>query len=294
MRESELNVLATPWVNTWVTYLQACCRANTSLVAEEVANQVMDPTNLNKIVKTKKCEKVKAFSSKVIHAQTTTMFMGCKLHVMLYALCGGDKPLPHGLAVHNMDTKTRTGSMSIVVVVMNLNATPIMLKKNAPLARVVAANAFPNAKIWPGMVEQLYASQRFQMGRPKMTMKQWKEALFIWLDLNGLDSWTPKRVWITLDWISDERKGDLKKILGKHAGSDEKCAVFYIWLKLTLHQEALYQWHMPTGKTGEILWFVSLKCTRQQLWMDVIEMQDTKVTNNPVLAARLLLVARYG
>ena len=76
MKESELNVLATPWVNAWVAYLLAGCRANLSLIDEKVTSWPMNPTDLNKIAKTKKSEKIEAFSSNVIHTQTTTMFMG--------------------------------------------------------------------------------------------------------------------------------------------------------------------------------------------------------------------------
>ena len=53
---------------------------------------------------------------------------------------------------------------------------------------------------------------------------------------------------ITLDWIADQRKGDLKKLIGKHAGSEEGRAVFHAQQKVTLHQEALYQQHMPVGE----------------------------------------------
>ena len=110
----------------------------------------MNPINLYKIVKTKKSEKVKTFSSKFIHTQTMTMFMGFNLHMMMHAFCKGDKPLLHSLAVQNMYTKMTTGSKRVVVVVRNLTAIPIIHKKNNPVARVVAANAVPNVQIQPG------------------------------------------------------------------------------------------------------------------------------------------------
>ena len=114
---------------------------------------------MNEIVKAKRSEKIKTFSSTVILAQTTTMFVGCNLHMMMHALCKGYKPLPHGLAVQNMYTEMVTGNKSTVVVVRNLNATPIMLKKNTPVARVMAVNAIPNAHIQPGTVEYLGTAQ---------------------------------------------------------------------------------------------------------------------------------------
>ena len=98
--------------------------------------------------------------------------MGYNLHVMMHALCEGDKYLPHGLAVQNMYTKIMTGSESIVVVVRDLTATPVTLKKNTPMARVVAANVVCNAQVQPGMVEQLDTAQGIQTGRLKMTVEQ--------------------------------------------------------------------------------------------------------------------------
>ena len=146
IKESDLNVLATPWVNSQVTYLLVGHRANTSLTDEKVTNWPMNPINLNEIVKTKKSEDIETFLSKVIHAHTTTMFMGGgNLHVMMHTPYEGGKPLPHGLAVQNTYTEMMTGGKSVALVVRNLTSTPIVLKKNALVARVVAANAVPNA-----------------------------------------------------------------------------------------------------------------------------------------------------
>ena len=103
MKESELNVLVTIWANAQVAYLLAGHRVNMSLIDEKVTNQPMNPTD--KIVKTKKSENIKVFSSKVIHTWMTTMFMGCNLRVMMHALCNENKPLPHGHTVQNTYTK---------------------------------------------------------------------------------------------------------------------------------------------------------------------------------------------
>ena len=118
----------------------------------KVTNQPMNHANMEEIVKTGKTEKIKAFSSKVIHTGTTTMFMKSNLHVMMHALCEGVKPLPHGLAAHNMYTEMRTGSKSIVVVMRNLTATPIMLKKITLVARLVDAIVVSITQIQSGMV----------------------------------------------------------------------------------------------------------------------------------------------
>ena len=188
--ESELDTLATPWVNAWVTYLLACCRSNMSLI-NEVANWPMNLTDLNKIAKTKKTKKIELFSSKVTHSWNKMMFMGCNMHMMRHAPGNGDKILPHGLAIQNMYAKMVNGSKSMVVLVGNLTVTLITLE-NTPVARVVAATAVSYAKIQPGMVEQLDAAKGAQTGKPKMTVEQQGEVLCKWLDLSGLDSWMSK------------------------------------------------------------------------------------------------------
>ena len=184
IKESDLDALVTPWVNAKGTYLLSGHRVNTSLIDEKVTNQPMNLTDLNEIVKTKKREKIKAFSSKVIHAQTMTVFLGCNQHVMMHKL--------RYMALQSIThIQMMTGSKSIVLVVRNLTAPPITLKRNAPVARVLAANAVTNAQIQTGMIEQLDAAQGIQTGRPKMTVEEWREALFEQLDLSSLDSWTP-------------------------------------------------------------------------------------------------------
>ena len=61
---------------------------------------------------------------------------------------------------------------------------------------------------------------------------------------------------ITLDWITDQNKENLMQLLSEHAGSEEGCMIFHTWHKLTIHQGALYQWHMSMGEIEEILQFV--------------------------------------
>ena len=189
IKESKLDVL--PWVNALVTYLLAGHWVNMTLISRNIAKWPINPTVLNEIMKTRKSEKIEGYLSKSIYAQTMTVFMGCNLHVMTHVLYGGDKPLPQGLAVLNTYREMTTGSKSMPVVVRNMTATPITLKKNTAVAGVVAPYAVSNIQVLPGTVEQLDAAQGIQMGRTKMTVEQQKEALFEQLDLNSLDSWTP-------------------------------------------------------------------------------------------------------
>ena len=77
---------------------------------ETIPNQMVDPTDLNKMVKMTKQE-VDAFSSKVIYDLIKTLLLGNNMHVMTQSLKGGDGPhLPHGLSVVNAYTKMISGS----------------------------------------------------------------------------------------------------------------------------------------------------------------------------------------
>ena len=58
-----------------------------------------------------KKEEIDGFSSKIMHAQTKTMFLGNNLHVMVQALEDGDGScLPHRLSIMNAYTEMATGS----------------------------------------------------------------------------------------------------------------------------------------------------------------------------------------
>ena len=46
MRESELNILATPWIDAQVAYLLVGHHANMSLIDRKVTNQPMNHANI--------------------------------------------------------------------------------------------------------------------------------------------------------------------------------------------------------------------------------------------------------
>ena len=70
----------------------------------------MDLSDLNEAVKTIKKEEINAFSSKIIHAITKTMFLGTNMHMMTQTLEEEDGPcLPHGLSIINTYTEMIAG-----------------------------------------------------------------------------------------------------------------------------------------------------------------------------------------
>ena len=71
-----------------ISHLLACHQEELSIGSEATANQTMDTTDLNEVVKMRKSEEVSPFSSKIIHTQTKTMFLGINMHVMTQTLGG--------------------------------------------------------------------------------------------------------------------------------------------------------------------------------------------------------------
>ena len=144
IKESEIDELSVSLYGLRRAQLLACQQAGFSIQRETVANQTVDPTDLNEVVKTTKKEEVDAFSSKIINGQMKTLLLGNNMHVMTQSLKGGDGPhLPHGLSVVNTYTKVISGSKRVAVVVKNLTAAPITIAKGINFAQVVVVNAVP-------------------------------------------------------------------------------------------------------------------------------------------------------
>ena len=105
-----------------------------SFERETAASHTRDPTDLNEAVKMTKNEEISAFSLKIIHAKTKTMFLGSSLHVMMQALEEGDGfCLPHGLSTVNTYTEMSTRSKQIVVMVKNLTAALVTITKGVKI-----------------------------------------------------------------------------------------------------------------------------------------------------------------
>ena len=110
-----------------------------------------------------KKEEIDGFFSRIIHAQTKTMFLSSNTHVMTQTLEEGDDPcLPHGLSVMNTYTEMATGSKWVAVMVKNLTAIPITIVKGVKIAWFVAVNARLQVGVSPGMLEKLNKMQGIQ------------------------------------------------------------------------------------------------------------------------------------
>ena len=113
-KESEIDRLSVSLDGLRISHLLVCHWAELSLVTETTVNQTVDPTNLNKTVKTIMKEGINAFSSKIMYAWPNTMYLGSNMLVMMQALEGGnDSHLPHELSILNAYTmKQASGGCS--------------------------------------------------------------------------------------------------------------------------------------------------------------------------------------
>ena len=99
-----------------------------------------------------------AFSLKIIHTQTKTMFVGSNLHMMMQALEEGDGScLPCWL------------NKWVAVVVRNLTNTLITITKGFKIIWVIVVNVLPHVGVSPRMLEKLNKMQGIQ--RAKMSAK---------------------------------------------------------------------------------------------------------------------------
>ena len=99
IKEKEIDVLATPWVNTQVAYLLAVQQATATVEDDKGIAGESDPTEYDEVFTTKDTKTIDAFSSHVIHAKMGTAHTGMGLNVMTQALCAKDGSLPQGLTI---------------------------------------------------------------------------------------------------------------------------------------------------------------------------------------------------
>ena len=106
-----------------------------------------NPNDLDELVLLKNKATIPAFESIILHCRTCKMMMmGYKLHVMTQATYSEDGVnLPNSVYVVKTYTELCDGSRNVSIVLRNLTGKPVHLAVRRPVARVVAANAIPDA-----------------------------------------------------------------------------------------------------------------------------------------------------
>ena len=201
MKESEMEDATETWRSAQHTYEFA--NYMIQLNPEDYGmpmptNTGKNPTDLDELVLLKNKATIPAFESIILHCHTRrTMMMGYKLHVMTQASYPEDRVnLPNGVYIVKTYTELHDGSRNVLVVLRNLMGKPVHLPAWRPVARVVAANAIPNATPSPEFMRKLDKLEPGQEPRQKMTIEDRQKLLLELLRKDGhldkLMEWPPE------------------------------------------------------------------------------------------------------
>ena len=150
-------------------------------------NTGKNPTNLDELVLLKNKVTIPVFESIILHCRThRMMMMGYKLHVMTQATYLEDRVnLPNGVYVVKTNTELRDGSRNVSVVLHNLMGKPVHLAAERLVARVVAANAIPDAAPSPEFLRKLDELEPNRNPPKKLTIEERQKLLLELLRKEG-------------------------------------------------------------------------------------------------------------
>ena len=190
MKESEMEGAPEAWRSAQHTYEFA--NYMIQLNPEDYGmpmptNTGENPTDLDELVLLKNKVTIPAFESIIVHCRTRcTMMMGYKLHIMTQASYPEDRAnLPNGVYIVKTYTELHDGSCSVSVVLCNLTGKPVHLPAGRPVARVVAANAIPDATPSPEFIRKLDELKPGQEPSQKMTIEDRQKLLLELLRKDG-------------------------------------------------------------------------------------------------------------
>ena len=201
MKESKMEAALEAWQSAQHTYEFA--NFMIQLNPEDYGmpmptNTGENPPDLDELVLLKNKVTILAFESIILHCHTRrTMMMGYKLHIMTLASYPEDRVnLPNGVYVVKTYTELHDGSRSVSVVLRNLTGKPVHLPARRLVARVVAANAIPDATPSPEFMRKLDELEPGQEPSQKMTIQDRQKLLLELLRKDGrldkLKKWLPK------------------------------------------------------------------------------------------------------
>ena len=154
-------------------------------------NTGKNPTDLDELVLLKNKVTIPAFESIILHFFTCRMMMmRYKLHVMTQATYLEDQAnLLNGVYVVKTYTELCDGSCNVLVVLRNLMVKPVHLAAGRLVARVVAANAIPDAAPSPEFLRKLDELEPNWNPPKKLTIEERQKLL---LELLRKEGWLDK------------------------------------------------------------------------------------------------------
>ena len=182
IKESEISKLAVPWASSRVSWLIRGVHARMSqLAVDDVANKLVAPLSVDKVVRVSHKCKVPPFSHKVIHGSVGLVLQGYRMNVMTHGLEKRSPLLPLRIDVQSAYTMLAAGSNRVTVVLRNNTRDWIEIGKGTPVARMVAANQVPR-------VIDTISTER-PKEKPTLTEAEQQVLLLDKLDLSGLEAW---------------------------------------------------------------------------------------------------------
>ena len=201
MKESEMENAPEAWQSAQHTYEFANYMVQLNLEDYRMTmptNMGKNLTDLDELVLLKNKVTIPAFESIILHCRTRqTMMIGYKLHVMTQATYQEDQAnLLNGVYVVKTYTELRDGSRNVLVVLRNLTGKLVYLAAGRPVARVVAANAIPDAAPSPEFLRKLDELEPNRNPPKKLTIEERQKLLLELLrkegQLDKLKQWPPE------------------------------------------------------------------------------------------------------
>ena len=144
IKESKISKLAMPWASLRVSWLMRGIQAQMSqLTVDDVANKLVAPLSVNKVVRVSHKCKIPPFGHKVIHGSVGLVLQGYRMNIMNYGLEKRLPLLPLGVDIQSAYAMLATGSNRVTVVLRNNTQDWLEIRKGMPVARMVAANQVP-------------------------------------------------------------------------------------------------------------------------------------------------------
>ena len=113
------------------------------LNVDDVANKSVAQLSVDEVVRVSHKCKIPPFSYKVIHSSVGLVLQGYRMNVMTHGLEKTLPLLPLGVNVQSTYAMLATGSNRVTVVLRNNTQDWFEIRKDTPVARMVAVNQVP-------------------------------------------------------------------------------------------------------------------------------------------------------
>ena len=141
IKESEISKLAIPWASSRVSWLMRGVHAQMSqLNVDDVANKLVAPLSVDKVVRVSHKCKIPPFGHKIIHGSVGLVLQGYRMNVVTHGLEKRSPLLPLGVDVQSAYATLATGSNRVMVVLRNNTQDWLEMRKGMPVTRMVAVN----------------------------------------------------------------------------------------------------------------------------------------------------------